>query len=132
MSLRSSFILVAAIAAIATPTFAMTGAEALHRLNHDGDQTLEPSEVMTAAAAVFKSLTKNGVETVDRTEVAGRVSESDWTAVNKDHDQTLELDEWLTMARSRFDAADTDHDEKLSAAELNAPAGQLLIQMIIK
>jgi hypothetical protein len=34
------------------------------------------------------------------------LTEAEWKIVNKDEDQTLELDKWLTIARQRFNAAD--------------------------
>ena len=116
----------------ATSAFAATGAEILAKLNHDKDQTLEMPEAIDAGADVFKSLNTDGDLTLERSEVAGRVTEADWAAVNKDHDKTLELDEWLSIVRARFNAADTKHTGKLDAAELDAPAGQKLIQMIVK
>jgi EF hand len=57
---------------------------------------------------------------------------ADWKAVNKDHDNTIEMDEWLMVARERFNAADANKDGKLTAKELDSPAGQELIKMIIK
>jgi hypothetical protein len=115
-----------------TSAFAATGAEIMAKLNHDKDQTLEMPEIIDAGADVFKSLNTDGDLTLDRAELAGRITEADWAAVNKDHDKTLELDEWLAIVRKRFDAADTKHTGKLDAAELDTPAGQKLVQMIVK
>ena len=42
------------------------------------------------------------------------------------------MDEWLTIARQRFNAADANKDGKLTAKELDSPAGQELIKMIVK
>jgi hypothetical protein len=65
-------------------------------------------------------------------ERAGRLTEDEWKIVNKDEDQSLELDEWLTIVRQRFNAADSNKNGKLTAQELDRPAGQSLLKLIIK
>jgi len=130
---RITLIAVAIVSSVAaTSAFAATGAEVLFKLNHDKDQTLEMPEAIDAGAETFKSLNTDGDLTLERAEIASRVSEADWAAVNKDHDKTLELDEWLSIVRKRFDAADAKHTGKLDAAELDTPAGQKLVQIIAK
>jgi len=130
---RITLIAVAIVSSVtATSAFAATGVEVLAKLNHDKDQTLEMPEAIDAGAETFKSLNNDGDLTLERAEVAGRVTEADWAAVNKDHDKTLELDEWLSIVRKRFNAADTKHTGKLDAAELDTQAGQRLVQMIVK
>jgi hypothetical protein len=89
-------------------------------------------EAIDAGAETFKSLNTDGDLTLERAEVSGRVTEADWAAVDKDHDKTLELDEWLSIVHNRFDAADAKHTGKLDAAQLDTPAGQKLIQLIVK
>ena len=111
---------------------AINDSEVLAKLNHDEDQTLKLPGPINAAAGVFKELSTDGDLTVNRSEIAGRVSESDWAAANKDHDKTLELDEWLGVVRIRFDDADIKHSGKLDAMQLDTPAGQKLVQMIVK
>lgn len=116
----------------ATSAHAMSGAEVLKAINHDNDQTLELPEAIAAAAGVFDGLSKDKGQTVTRTDTSDRLNESDWSKVNKDRDQTLELDEWLTVARTRFNAADANHDGKLDAKELDSPAGQSLVKIMVK
>ena len=132
--MASKFAVVTLIAAglFATSVYAMTGAEVLKSVNHDDDRTLEVPEAIKAAATVFDGLSRDKGQTVGRGDVSDRVSPSEWSQVNKDKDQTLELDEWLTVARARFDAADANHDGKLDAGELDTPAGQSLVRMIVK
>ena len=117
---------------ISAPAWAATGAEVLKQLNRDNDQTLEIPEVIDAATKLFYAINPDNDTTLERSETKGRVTEEDWAAVNKDHDNTLEMDEWLTIARRRFNAADANKDGKLTANELDSPAGQLLVKMIIK
>jgi hypothetical protein len=58
--------------------------------------------------------------TLERKETAGRLTEADWKAVNKDRDYTIEMDEWLTVARQRFNAADANKECKLTSKELDS------------
>ena len=123
---------IAAMTLTAGPASAMTGAEVMTMLNHDNDQTLEIPEVIDAATKLFSEINPDNDMTLERKETAGRLTDSDWKAVNKDKDDTLEMDEWLSVARNRFNAADANKDGKLSVSELDSPAGQSLIKMIVK
>ena len=129
---RKFLLVTACVMGLGATAQAMTGAEVLKAVNHDSDQTLELPEAIAAAAAVFDGLSKDKGQTVTRADIADRVGESDWSKVNRDRDQTLELDEWLTVARTRFGAADANHDGKLDAKELDSTAGQSLVKMIVK
>ena len=88
--------------------------------------------MIDAATKLFSEINPDGDTTLERSETAGRLTESDWKAVNKDKDDTLEMDEWLSVARKRFVAADANKDGKISVSELDSPAGQMLVKMIIK
>lgn len=134
MKIRNPLLVTAAVAVtlLASPAVAASGAEVMKALNHDNDQTLEIPEVIDAATKLFSEINPDGDTTLERTETAGRLTESDWKAVNKDKDDTLEMDEWLSVARKRFVAADTNKDGKISVSELDSPAGQMLVKMIIK
>lgn len=121
-----------AVTVLAGPARAASGAEVMKALNHDNDQTLEIPEVIDAATKLFSEINPDGDTTLERNETAGRLTESDWKAVNKDKDETLEMDEWLSVARKRFITADANKDGKISVSELDAPAGQMLIKMIMK
>lgn len=121
-----------AITVLGPPAWAASGAEVLTLLNHDSDQTLELPEVLDAASKVFSQLNTDSDLTLERSEVAGRFTEQDWRNVNKDRDKTLEVDEWLAIARQRFNTADANKDGKLSVQELDNPAGQSLVKLIVK
>ena len=103
--LRPLILSVAAVCVLASPALAISGADALKRLNHDSDQTLELPEVLAASAKLFQELNKDNDLTLDKAETAGWVTDAEWKAHNKDHDGTLELDEWLNIVRARFRAA---------------------------
>jgi hypothetical protein len=134
MTFRSRLLtpIVLAMTFLATSAWAMSGAEVLKQLNHDSDQTLEIPEVIDAATKLFYEMNPDRDTTLERKETAGRLTEADWKAVNKDKDNTIEMDEWLAVARQRFNAADANKDGKLTAKELDSPAGQELIKMIVK
>lgn len=117
---------------LAGPAWAASGADVLKQLNHDNDQTLEIPEAIAASTTLFNELNKDGDTTLEHSETADRLTDADWKAVNKDNDHTLELDEWLAITRHRFIAADADKDGKLTAKELDSPAGQSLAKMIVK
>lgn len=123
---------VLAMTCLATSAWAISGAEVLKQLNHDSDQTLEIPEVIDAATKLFYEINPDHDTTLERKATVGRLTEADWKAVNKDHDNTIKMDEWLTVARQRFNAADANKDGKLTAKELDSPAGQELIKMIVK
>ena len=132
MKRLGSLILSIAVACVmASPALAISGADALKRLNHDSDQTLELPEVLDASAKRFQELNKDNDLTLDKAETDGLVTDSEWKAYNKDHDGTLELDEWLNIVRARFRAADTKKDGKLTVQELDTPAGQALLKLVI-
>lgn len=88
--------------------------------------------MIDAATKLFKQLDTDHDRTLDRKEMEGCLTEADWKAVNRDNDNTLELDEWLTIVRQCFNAADANKDGKLTAHELDSPAGQSLVLVVIK
>lgn len=110
----------------------MSGAEVLRAVNHDNDQTLELPETIAAAAGVFNGLSKDKGQTLTHTDTSDRPNESDYSKANKDRDQMLELDEWLVVTQTRFNAADANHDGKPEAGELASPAGQSLVKIMVK
>jgi hypothetical protein len=129
--LRVLIVSVAVACVIASPALAISGADALKRLNHDSDQTLELPEVLDASAKLFRELNKDNDLTLEKAETAGWVTDAEWKAYNKDHDGTLELDEWLNIVRARFRDADTKKDGKLTMQELDNPAGQALLKLVV-
>ncbi|MDI4654875.1 hypothetical protein [Xanthobacter autotrophicus] len=111
---------------------ATSGKDALALLNKDGDDTLEIVEVIDLGTKLFVAINPDGDTTLEADETKGRLTDADWKAVNKDADKTLELDEFLAVVRARFNAADTNKDGKLTAKELDAPAGQKLLLLLVK
>jgi hypothetical protein len=129
--LRPLILSVAAVCVLASPALAISGADALKRLNHDTDQTLELPEALAAAAKQFQELNKDNDLTLEKAETVGLVTDPEWKAYNKDHDGALELDEWLNIVRARFHAADTKKDGKVTVQELDSPGGQTLLKLVV-
>lgn len=126
---------VAVLALAAAPAFAqtkMSGAEVIKKYNKDNDQTLELAEVINLGVKLFEEINPDGDTTLESNETTGRITEKDWKQANKDGDKTLEMDEWLSILRKRFNKANPDKDGSLDAAELDTPAGQQVLLMIVK
>jgi len=134
MSIRKPFLIPVTLATflVATSAGAITGAELLKQFNRDDDQTLELPEVMAAAAKLFAQIDLDDGLTLEHKETEGRLTDADWRAFDKDNDNAIEMDEWLAAVRQRFNEADANKDGKLTVQELDSPAGQLLIKLIIK
>ena len=134
MSIRKPFLIPVTLATflVATSAGAITGAELLKQFNRDADQTLELPEVMDAATKLFAQIDLDDGHTLEHKETEGRLTDADWRAFNKDNDNAIEMNEWLAAVRQRFNEADANKDGKLTVQELDSPAGQLLIKLIIK
>ena len=96
----------------------------------DNDGTLDLAEVKKAASALFARLDRDHDGTVDKRELAGRISPKEFAAADPDHDGTLTLDEYLAVVEQRFNAADPDKDGNLDAKELNTSAGRALLRLL--
>jgi Ca2+-binding EF-hand superfamily protein len=96
----------------------------------DADGTLDLAEVKKAATALFARLDRDHDGTLDRRELAGRLSARELAAADPDHDGTLTLDEYLAVVEQRFNAANPDRDGTLDAKELSTPAGRALLRLL--
>jgi EF-hand domain pair len=97
----------------------------------DNDGTLDLAEVKKAAATLFTKLDRDHEGTLDRRELAGRLSAKEFAAADPDHDGTLTMDEYLAVVEKRFHAADPDNDGTLDAKELSSPAGRALLRLLM-
>ncbi len=134
MSLRRSMLLTMTAAALAIghwPAFAAPkAADPIAAFDTDNDGTLDLMEVKKAASALFAKLDRDHEGTVDKRELAGRLSAKELAAADPDHDGTLTLDEYLAVVEQRFKAADPDSDGTLDAKELHSKAGQALLRLL--
>jgi len=108
--------------AIGLPSFALLAETSLAR-------SAELSEVIDAATKLFAQIDLDDGHTLEHKETEARLTDADWRAFNKDNDNAIEMNEWLAAVRQRFNEADAS---KLAVQELDSPAGQLLIKLIIK
>ena len=96
----------------------------------DNDGTLDLAEVKKAASALFAKLDRDHGGTLDKRELAGRLSAKELAAADPDHDGTLTADEYLAVVEQRFNAANPDKDGTLDAKELNTAAGLALLRLM--
>ena len=80
--------------------------------------------------ALFAKLNRDHDGTLDKRELAGRLSAKELAAADPDHDGTLTSDEYLAVVEQRFNAANPDKDGTLDAKELNTRAGQALLLLM--
>lgn len=106
------------------------GADGVKMFDTDNDATLDLPEVKKAATALFAKLDRDHDGTVDKRELAGRLSAKELAAADPDHDGTLTLDEYLAVVEQRFNAANPDKDGTLDAKELKSAAGRSLLRLL--
>jgi hypothetical protein len=123
--------------AVALPLLLAGGLPVLAKSRHpvqlfdtDSDGTIDLAEAKKAASAVFDKLERDHDGTLDKRELARRLTAKELSAADPDHDGTLTRDEYLAVVEQRFGAADPDHDGTLDARELSTRAGQSLLRLL--
>ena len=96
----------------------------------DSDGTLDLNEVKKAAAGLFARLDRDHDGSLDKRELAGRLSAREFAAADPDHDGRVSLDEYLAVVEKRFNAANRDGDGTLDAKELRTSAGRALLRLL--
>jgi Ca2+-binding EF-hand superfamily protein len=96
----------------------------------DNDGTVDLQEAKKAASGLFAKLDRDHEGTLDKKELAGRLSAKELAAADPDHDGTLTMDEYLGVVEQRFNAADPDKDGTLDAKELNSRSGKALLRLL--
>jgi Ca2+-binding EF-hand superfamily protein len=130
---RRSIVLTLTAAALGganLPALAAPRVNPIKMFDTDNDATLDMAEVKKAASALFAKLDRDHDGTLDKRELAGRLSAKELAAADPDHDGTLTLDEYLAVVEQRFNAANPDKDGTLDAKELNTRAGQALLRLM--
>ena len=131
ISRRSIFLLSGAfLASGGSSALAASGHDPIKMFDLDSDGTLDLAEVKKAAAELFMRLDHDHDGTLDKRELAGRLSARELAAADPDHDGTLTLDEYLAVVEKRFNAANRDADGTLDARELRTPAGRALLRLL--
>jgi hypothetical protein len=104
--------------------------DAVRMFDSDSDGTVDLEEAKKAASAVFDRLDRDHDGTLDRRELAGRLSAKEFAAADPDHDKTLTKDEYLAIVEQRFKAANLDNDGTLDAREFATGAGEALLRLL--
>ena len=128
---RRTVVLTLAIGTVAgmiLPAWAASGP--IRLLDTDNDGTVDLAEAKKAAAALFDKLERDHDGTLDKRELAGRLSAKELAAADPDKDGTLTKDEYLAVVEQRFNAANPDKDGTLDAKELNSAAGKALLRLL--
>ena len=121
----------ATLVAGSLPALAASGvADAVKMFDTDKGGTLDLAEAKKAAANLFAKLDRDHDGTLDKRELAGRLSARELAAADPDHDGTLTVDEYLVVVERRFSAANPDKDGTLDARELNTRAGKALLRLL--
>src|ERR1700722_4231948 len=81
-ALYSSILGVTFAGLFATAALAIRGADALKQLNHDSDQPAQQPEALDASTKVLNELSKDNDLTLDKAEVAGLVTDTEWKQFN--------------------------------------------------
>src|ERR1700686_5937500 len=102
----------------------------IQTLGTDKNGTVDLAEAKKAASALFDKLDRDHDGTLDKRELAGRLSAREFAAADPDHDGTLTMDEYLAVVEQRFNAANPDKDGTLDAKELNTTAGRALLRLL--
>jgi Ca2+-binding EF-hand superfamily protein len=79
---------------------------------------------------LFDKLDRDHDGTLDKRELAGRLTAKEFAAADPDHDGTLTKDEYLAAVEQRFNAANPDGDGTLDAKELTTKAGRQLMRLL--
>ncbi len=131
ISRRSILLLSGAfLAESSSSALAASGHDPIRMFDLDSDGTLDLGEAKKAAANLFSRLDHDHDGTLDKRELAGRLSARELAAADPDHDGTLTLNEYLAVVEKRFNAANRDGDGTLDAKELRTPAGRALLRLL--
>ena len=109
---------------------AKSGLNLIRLLDTDNDGTVDLGEARAAASAMFDRLERDKDGTLDKHELARRLSARELAAADPDHDGTLTKEEYLAVVEQRFRAADPDHDGTLDAKELKSGPGRALLRLL--
>ena len=121
----------ALLAAAMALSFSSAYAEsALSSIDVAKDGKIDLLEAKTAASAVFDKLDKDGSGVLNRNELKGRLSAQGWERAGPEGDDSLTREEYVAFVVKDFERADTNHDGKVDAKELETPEGQALLRLL--
>jgi hypothetical protein len=117
----------------APPAFARGGGRpgSFSAIDGDANGTIDLDEAKHAAEIRFQHLDRHRVGKLSHAELGRRrltVPEFSWA--DRDHDGTLDKDEYLALVERQFRAADVDHDGMVSRAEFESRSGLPLRRLL--
>ena len=100
-------------------------------IDRDSDGTIDLGEAKRAAELLFEQLDRNHTGKLSRREIGRRrISLAEFSWADRDHDGTLDKDEFLALIERQFKAADRDHDGTVDRAEFNSRFGLPLRRLL--
>ena len=100
-------------------------------IDSDRDGTIDLAEAKRAAELLFQHLDRRNTGKLSRGQLGfRRVSRTDFAWADRDHDGTLDKDEYLALVERQFKAADVDHDGTVSRAEFKSRSGLPLRRLL--
>jgi len=128
--MRLSYAIVALLALHMTAHGA-DAADALAKLDTNGNHIVEEAEAQAGGRNLFADLDKNGDGLLQPAELDGRLGAPVLKAADPDADGALNPQEYAALITARYKSANANSDGLVDGAELGSPAGQLLVIMVV-
>ncbi len=98
---------------------------------YGSNATLTLDQANKAADSHFAKLDTDHDGTVDKKElIPAGITDNDFTSMNPDKDKLVQKEEYMNLVKQKFSAADSNHNNTLTEAELNSEAGQALMRLL--
>jgi len=133
VSRRQLFLFGLASCVAVPPAFASEGARpgSFSAIGGDDNGTIDLEQAKRAAEIRFQHLDRHHTGKLSWTQLGRRrVTLQEFSWADRDHEGTLDKDEYLTLVERQFRAADLDHDGRVSRAEFYATAGLPLRRLL--
>ena len=133
VSRRQLFLFGLASCIVVPPAFASDGARpgSFSAIGGDADGAIDIEQAKRAAEIRFQHLDRHHAGKLSRTQLGRRrVTLQEFSWADRDHEGTLDKDEYLTLVERQFRAADLDRDGKVSRAEFYATTGLPLRRLL--
>jgi len=127
--MRLSYAIVALLAVHVTAHGA-DAADALAKLDTNGNHIVEEAEAQAGGRKLFADLDKNGDGLLQPEELNERLGAAVLKAADHDVDGALNPQEYAALITARYKSANVNSDGLVDGAELGSLAGQLLVIMV--
>jgi hypothetical protein len=106
-------------------------ADALAKLDTNGNHIVEETEAQAGGRKLFAALDKNGDGLLRPEELNGGLGAPVLKAADPDADGALNPQEYAALITARYKSANANSDGLVDGAELGSLAGQLLVIMVV-